>query len=118
MMSSPITVRAGMTLRVPPVVPGSFLLGSARELRRDMLGVCEQAFHQHGDVVRFLIGPPRLRLELYLLSHPDAAQRVLASSWRNYRKRIPHPRRDRRAACTLGRSPAPGVLGRARALRS
>ncbi|HZD01526.1 MAG TPA: hypothetical protein VFA46_15440 [Actinomycetes bacterium] len=32
------------------------------------------------------MGPPGLRLELYLLSHPDATQRVLASSWRNYRK--------------------------------
>src|SRR6266540_1368501 len=86
MTSSPSAVRAGMPPRVPPVAPGSFLLGSARELRRDMLGACEQAFHQYGDVVRLLVGPPGLRLELYLLSHPDAMQRVLASSWRNYRK--------------------------------
>ncbi|HZD01527.1 MAG TPA: hypothetical protein VFA46_15445 [Actinomycetes bacterium] len=51
MTTSPATVRAGATPRVPPVVPGSLLLGSARELRRDMLGACEQAFHEYGDVV-------------------------------------------------------------------
>ncbi len=82
----PITVRGGMTPRLPPVVPGSFLLGSALDLRRDMLAAYERAFHEHGDVVRFLVGPPGRRLELFLLFHPDAAQHVLASSWTDYRK--------------------------------
>jgi cytochrome P450 len=72
--------------RLAPVVPGSRLLGSALDLRRDMLEAYERAFHGHGDVARFLIGPPGLRLELYLLFHPDAAHRVLAGAPGNYRK--------------------------------
>ncbi len=74
------------TTRMAPVAPGSFLLGSAVDLRRDMLGACERAFHTYGDVVRFRIGPPGLRRELWLASHPDAAHRVLAGNWTNYRK--------------------------------
>jgi cytochrome P450 len=71
---------------LPPMVPGSFLLGSAVELRRDMLGTYERAFRQYGDVVRFRAGPPGARLELHLLGHPDAAHRVLAGASANYRK--------------------------------
>jgi cytochrome P450 len=84
--SVPSTAAAGPALRVPPTVPGSFLLGSALDLRRDMLAACEQAFHRYGDAVRFLAGPPGKRLALYLLFHPDAAHRVLAGSSANYRK--------------------------------
>ena len=69
-----------------PIAAGSFLLGSAMELRRDMLTAYEQAFHRYGDVVRFRVGPPGARIELYLLSHPDAAHRVLAGASANYRK--------------------------------
>jgi len=69
-----------------PVVPGSFLLGSAAELRRDMLGTYERAFERYGDVVRFRAGPPGARLELHLVSHPDGAHRVLAGAATNYRK--------------------------------
>ena len=69
-----------------PVVPGSFLLGSAVELRRDMLTTYERAFQRYGDVVRFRAGPPGARLELHLLCHPDAAHRVLAGASANYRK--------------------------------
>jgi cytochrome P450 len=84
--NSPTTRAAATASRLPPVVPGSFLLGSALDLRRDMLSAYERAFHRYGDVARFLVGPPGRRLELYLLFHPDAAQHVLAGSWTNYRK--------------------------------
>jgi hypothetical protein len=69
-----------------PVAPGSFLLGSTMELRRDMLGAYERAFGRYGDVVRFRAGPPGARIELHVLCHPDAAHRVLAAASANYRK--------------------------------
>jgi cytochrome P450 len=74
-----------MDLPAAPVARGSKLLGSALDLRRDMLGTTERAFREHGDVVRLLVGPPGLRAELYLGFHPDAAQRVLGSTG-GYRK--------------------------------
>ena len=80
------SVGAGTTSRAAPVVPGSFLLGSALDLRRDMLGACERAFQRYGDVARFQVGPPGMRLELYLLFHPDAAHHLLFGSAANYRK--------------------------------
>jgi cytochrome P450 len=86
MTSAPTTGRTGPAAVLPPIVPGSFLLGSALDLRRDMLGAFERAFVRHGDVVRFLAGPPGLRLGLYVLFHPDAAHRVLAGFSANYRK--------------------------------
>ena len=85
-MSLPTTAPVGPTLAAPPVVPGSFLLGSALDLRRDMLAACERAFHRYGDAVRFRAGPPGARLDLYMLFHPDAAHRVLAGWSANYRK--------------------------------
>jgi cytochrome P450 len=69
-----------------PVAPGSFLLGSALELRRDMLGAYERACGRYGDVVRFRAGPPGARIELHVLCHPDGAHRVLAGASANYRK--------------------------------
>ena len=69
-----------------PVAAGSVLLGSATELRRDMLGAYERAFARYGDVVRFRAGPPGARIELHVLCHPDGAHRVLAGASANYRK--------------------------------
>ena len=85
-MSLPTTAPAGTTLGVAPVMPGSLLLGSALDLRRDMLGLCERAFQRYGDAVRFRAGPPKARVELLVLFHPDAAHRVLAGWPANYRK--------------------------------
>ena len=85
-MSLPSTAPAGAALGVAPVMPGSLLLGSALDLRRDMLGVCERAFQRYGDAVRFRAGPPGARVELLVLFHPDAAHRVLAGWPANYRK--------------------------------
>jgi cytochrome P450 len=71
---------------IPPLVPGSLLLGSALDLRADTLGSCERAFRDHGDAVRFHIGPPRLGRELWATFHPDGAHHVLAGNAGNYRK--------------------------------
>jgi cytochrome P450 len=85
-LPAPARLAAPDRLPPSPVVPGSFLLGSAGALRRDMLGALEQAFQEYGDVVRFRFGPPGMRRELCLVFHPDAAQRVLAGASANYRK--------------------------------
>ena len=42
---------------------------------------------EYGDVVRFAIGPPGLRIELYGLFHPDGVRRVLAGPRDSYSKR-------------------------------
>jgi cytochrome P450 len=75
-----------VTRMLPPVVPGSFLGGSARDLRGDLLGACERALAEYGEAVRFRAGPPGMRLELYFLFHPVGAHRVLAGASANYRK--------------------------------
>jgi cytochrome P450 len=71
---------------VPPTPPGAPVLGSALDLRRDILGTYERARRAHGDVVRFVIGPPGVRATVYALFHPDAVRRVLASEADGYRK--------------------------------
>jgi len=70
----------------PPLVPGSLLLGSALDLRADMLGAFARAQQNLGDTVRFRLGPPRAGRELCVVFHPDGAQRVLAGYSANYRK--------------------------------
>ncbi|MGH3769554.1 MAG: cytochrome P450 [Pseudonocardiaceae bacterium] len=80
-----MTVTTSVAHRAP-VADGSFLLGSAQQLRRDVLGAAEQAFRQYGDVVEFRAGPPGMRVKMYMLFHPDAAHRVLAGAAGNYRK--------------------------------
>jgi cytochrome P450 len=85
-MATTASTTPSMTRSAAPVVSGSFLLGSALDLRRDLLGACERAFHRYGDVVRFRVGPPGLRRGICLVFHPDAAHRVLAGNWTNYRK--------------------------------
>lgn len=67
-------------------MPGSLLLGSVSDFRVSMLGACERARRDHGDVVRFRVGPPGFGRELYFVFHPDGAQRVLAGNAGNYRK--------------------------------
>jgi cytochrome P450 len=85
-MSLSTAAPAGPASGMAPVVPGSLWLGSALDLRRDMLGLCEQAFERYGDAVRFRFGPPGARMELHVFFHPEAAHRVLAGWSANYRK--------------------------------
>ncbi|MGH3728735.1 MAG: cytochrome P450 [Micromonosporaceae bacterium] len=69
-----------------PVVPGSPLFGSARELRGDFLGACQRACQKYGDLVRFQVGPSRFGRELYVLGHPDGAHQLFGATWQEYRK--------------------------------
>ena len=63
----------------PPGHHGHWLLGINAQIT-DPLGVLIRAQRKHGDVVYFntVHGP------VYLLAHPDHAQRVLADNGRNY----------------------------------
>jgi cytochrome P450 len=70
----------------PPGPRGFPLLGVLPALRRDTLTLLERARREHGDVVRFLAGPPGLRTTTYALFHPDAVRRVLAGRADDYRK--------------------------------
>jgi cytochrome P450 len=71
---------------VPPGPRGAPLVGSALDLRRDVLGTYERARRAYGDVVRFVAGPPGVRATLYAVFHPDAVRRVLAGEADGYRK--------------------------------
>jgi len=70
-------------------MPGSLLLGSARDLQRDQLGTYEQAMHDHGDLVRFRIGPPRLGFEFDAIFDPEGARHVLSGASVGYVKDAP-----------------------------
>ena len=71
---------------MPPTVPGSRFVGSALELRRAPLDTMERARRDHGDVVRFVVGPRRAGRELYVVFHPEGVRRVLATEADRYRK--------------------------------
>jgi cytochrome P450 len=72
--------------RTPPTPRGAPVLGAAMELRRDFLGTLERARRDHGDVVRFVVGPPGLRQSVYAVFHPDDVRRVLQTEADAYRK--------------------------------
>jgi cytochrome P450 len=65
---------------------GALLIGSALDLQRDQLGTYERAMREFGDLVRFVAGPPGLRLDIYAVFHPDGVQQVLASASSRYTK--------------------------------
>ncbi|MDQ2583582.1 cytochrome P450 [Saccharothrix yanglingensis] len=69
-----------------PSPTGSRLFGSLFELRRDSLGVLLNGMRECGDVVRFVAGPPGLRLTLHGVFSAEGAQRVLATDAANFRK--------------------------------
>jgi cytochrome P450 len=54
------------------------LLGSSLDLLRDPLGTYERAMRTHGDLVRFVVGPPGRRVVLHLLVEPDQIRQALA----------------------------------------
>lgn len=75
--------------RTVPVVSGLPLLGSALALRRNQLRAYEQARARHGDVVRFVAGPPGWRQDVYGVFSPTGAQHVLVDAAGGYRKETP-----------------------------
>ncbi|MFQ6172927.1 cytochrome P450 [Oryzobacter sp. R7] len=73
---------------LPPVVGGR--LRPVLEMRRNMVGYAEGMWRAHGDVVRTVLGPPRLDREIWMLHHPEAAARVLSgSSFQAFAKQDP-----------------------------
>jgi cytochrome P450 len=68
---------------------GSRWMGLAPQLQRDQLGTYERAVAEYGDVVRLVVGPPGLRRELYLVTHPDGVEQVLAGDSDGYSKNTP-----------------------------
>jgi cytochrome P450 len=68
---------------------GSRWLGMTRHLQRDQLGTFERSAAEYGDVVRLTVGPPGLRQDLYLITHPDGIEQVLAGDPDGYTKNTP-----------------------------
>jgi cytochrome P450 len=60
-----------------------------RQLQRDQLGTFERSVAEYGDVVRLTVGPPGLRQDLYLITHPDGVEQVLAGDPDGYTKNTP-----------------------------
>jgi cytochrome P450 len=72
-----------------PGLRGSRWLGMVPQLRHDQLGTFERAVAEYGDVVRLVVGPPGLRRDLYLVTHPDGVEQVLAGDPDGYSKNTP-----------------------------
>ncbi len=68
--------------------PGSFLLGSTRELLANQVDFLASTYDGVHDVVRFRIGPPGpLRRELHAAHSPEAAEQMLsAKTFAGWRK--------------------------------
>jgi cytochrome P450 len=67
-------------------MPGIPVLGSALDFARDLLTTQVRAQRELGDVVRFSVGPPGLRLVLHGIYSPEGVQHVLAGAATRYRK--------------------------------
>ncbi|KAA1421195.1 cytochrome P450 [Nocardioides humilatus] len=65
--------------REAPTHPGSFLLGSARELLANQVEFFESTHAGGDDLVRVLLGPPGLRRSLYLSHTPAGAETLLSA---------------------------------------
>ncbi|WP_189939114.1 cytochrome P450 [Streptomyces sulfonofaciens] len=72
--------------REAPRVAGGTLLGTLLDLRDDTVGLYLRAHRDHGDVVRFPLGPPGLRAYLYGVFSADGVQQVLGTGAANFRK--------------------------------
>ena len=88
--SRAVSNTAVSTSNTAPGPRGSRWLGMAPELQRDQLGTYERLVAEYGDVVRLVVGPPGLRRELYLVTHPDGVQQVLAGDPDGYSKNTPY----------------------------
>src|SRR3954454_5502513 len=67
-------------------MPGRPVLGSAVDLQRRLLDTQVRALHELGDVVRFVAGPPGLRLTVHSVFEPEGVHHVLAGAAARYRK--------------------------------
>jgi cytochrome P450 len=56
------------------------------DLCRDQLATFEEGRRRYGDVVRFVAGPPGLRIVAYGVFSPEGAQQVLTGTGRGYTK--------------------------------
>jgi cytochrome P450 len=81
----PVTA-APSAVREAPTMPGVPLLGSALDFSRDLLATQLRAMRELGDVVRFSLGPPGIRLVLHGIYAPEGVQHVLAGASARYRK--------------------------------
>ncbi len=77
------------TARTVPGPKGVPFLGSMFDLRRSTLDTFTRARREHGDVVRFVAGPPGLRSVFHAVFSPEGSQQVLASEAANFRKDHP-----------------------------
>lgn len=68
--------------RTPPGPPGHPILGNLREFAADTLGFATRLAREHGDVARFRL----VNREAWLLSGPEAVERVLVDNQRSYVK--------------------------------
>ncbi|MFI9321821.1 cytochrome P450 [Kitasatospora aureofaciens] len=74
------------TAAAVPGPAGNPLVGSLFDLTRRPLRTYLEARRDHGDVVRFLAGPPGLRVEFYGVFSPEGVHQVLGSGAANFRK--------------------------------
>lgn len=57
------------------------------EMKRNIVEFTEQAWRDHGDVYRLVVGPPGLTETIWVVSSPDGAAKVLSgSSWTSFAK--------------------------------
>lgn len=80
--------------KTAPRARGGILLGSLREFRRDFLGTLARGFAEHGDIVRYRLGPR----VVHAVTHPDFVHEVLVARSREFRK----PRKDMGVGLILG----------------
>jgi cytochrome P450 len=68
--------------REPPGPPGDFLLGNARAVLRDPLRAFVEGCRDHGDVVKFKMGP----FDYVLLNSVEGVRHLLVDNHKNYVK--------------------------------
>ena len=68
--------------KLAPSPPADFFTGHLSGLRKDVLGLMLSGTRDHGDIVRYRIGP----LTIHLVNHPDHISHVLVKNRRNYDK--------------------------------
>ncbi len=85
LLSQPDDVGA-IPLSAAPGPKGGLFMGSALDLKHDILGFMRHAMLEYGDVVRVRVGPSSERSLLTFVFHPDGAQHVLSGSADTYYK--------------------------------